>query len=49
MAISKEVFVLDNGAYTAKVGISNSEHPRYVILKASLTLREIWYSCTACK
>jgi actin-related protein len=39
MATSKEVFVLDNGAYTAKVGISNSEHPRYVIPKASSNLK----------
>jgi actin-related protein len=38
MAISKEVFVLDNGAYTAKVGISNSGHPRYVISKTTLNL-----------
>lgn len=38
MAISKEVFVLDNGAYTAKVGISNSEHSRYVISEASPNL-----------
>lgn len=38
MAISREVFVLDNGAYTAKVGISNSEHPRYVNQKTSPNL-----------
>jgi actin-related protein len=31
MTTSKEVLVLDNGACTAKVGVSNSEHPRYVL------------------
>lgn len=31
MAVTKEVFVLDNGACTAKVGVSNAEVPRYVI------------------
>jgi hypothetical protein len=30
MAVTKEVFVLDNGACTAKVGAWNADHPRYV-------------------
>ena len=30
MAVTKEVFILDNGACTAKVGVSNAELPRYV-------------------
>jgi len=30
MTTSKEVFVLDNGACTAKVEVSGSEQPRYV-------------------
>jgi len=30
MAVTKEVFVLDNGACTAKVGLSNAEIPRCV-------------------
>lgn len=38
MASSREVFVLDNGAYTAKIGISNSDHPRYVVPKQSPNL-----------
>jgi actin-related protein len=38
MASSREVFVLDNGAYTAKVGISNCDHPRYVITKQTPNL-----------
>jgi actin-related protein len=31
MTAGREVFVLDNGASTAKVGVSYSEHPRYVL------------------
>ncbi|KDR12327.1 actin-related protein 6 [Zootermopsis nevadensis] len=37
MATNKAVFILDNGAYTAKVGFSHSDHPRVIpncIMKA---------------
>jgi hypothetical protein len=36
MTTCREVFVLDNGACTAKVGVSTSEYPRYVTLQISL-------------
>jgi actin-related protein len=43
MAVRNEVFVLDNGACTAKVGVSNAEHPRYVqyiFIHASQSIQE---------
>jgi hypothetical protein len=36
MTTCREVFVLDNGACTAKVGVSTSEYTRYVTLQISL-------------
>jgi hypothetical protein len=38
MAVTQEVFVLDNGACTAKVGVSNAERPRYVTVHRHLSV-----------
>lgn len=50
MAVRNEVFVLDNGACTAKVGVSNAEHPRYVqymYIQASQEYSRSWKICKA--
>jgi hypothetical protein len=38
MAVTKEVFVLDNGACTEKVGVSNADLPRYATVLRHLTV-----------